>query len=212
MVGSVTPTGVATRLTARVATRTVRFGSTVPVTGELTAGSAPLAHQQVLVQAFIGRRWRTVATPSTDDAGALTAIIKPLRNRSLRARYAGLGDLRAASSPTFAVGVRPILAISRTVARAASGARVVVRGRVRPRKARVYQVLQQKRGRGFRTIATRAVKTRRDGRFQGFFVPGRAGTYRFYVVARADAKTARAATPKYRVRVGRSRGGGTGAP
>ncbi|MGH2744998.1 MAG: hypothetical protein ACRDN8_21420, partial [Thermoleophilaceae bacterium] len=77
---------------------------------------------------------------------------------------------------------------------------------------RVYQVLQQKRGRRFRTVGTRAVKTRRDGRFQGFFVPARAGRYRFYVVARRDAKTARAATAKFGVRVGRSRGGGAVGP
>ena len=213
LVGNVSPTGLATSLLASAGARTVPFGGTVPVTGRLAvAGAAPLARQPVLVQAFISRAWRTVATASTDDRGGLAAIIKPMRNRSLRVRFAGLGDLRPATSPTFDVRVRPMLSISRTLGRAASGAHVVVRGRVRPRKARVYLVLQQKRGRGYRTVGTRAVKTRRDGRFQGSFVPARAGTYRFYVVARRDSTTARAATPKFGVRVGRSRAGGAGPP
>jgi len=43
-------------------------------------------------------------------------------------------------------------------------------------------------------------------------VPARGGTYRFYVVARGDRATARAATAKFLVRVGRSRAGGAGAP
>jgi hypothetical protein len=73
-------------------------------------------------------------------------------------------------------------------------------------------VLQRKRGGRFRTVGTLALKTRRDGRFRGSFVPARAGTYRLYVVARRDRATARAATRKLSIRVGRSRGGGTGAP
>ena len=90
---------------------------------------------------------------------------------------------------------------------------MVVRGRVRPRKARVYQVVQQlRRGRRYRTVGTKALKVTRNGRFRGTFVPGRRGVYRFYVVARADRTTARSASPKFVVRVGRSRGGGVRAP
>jgi hypothetical protein len=164
------------------------------------------------VQALIGRRWRTVARASTSEGGEFSATVKPMRNRSLRARYAGGGGLRPATSPRFSVGVRPILSISRTARHASRSTRVVVRGRVRPRKARVYQVLQQKRGRRFRTVGTKAVRTRRDGRFRGTFVPARSGTYRFYVVARGDRSTARSATRKFTLRVGRSRGGGAKAP
>ena len=213
LVGNVSPTGIATSLLARVGARTVAFGRTVPVTGRLgVPDGPPLARQPVQVEALIGIRWRAVASASTDAGGQLAATIKPMRNRTLRVRYAGLGQLRPSTSPTFRVSVRPVLSISRTAARAASGVRVVVRGRVRPRKARVYQVLQHRRGRRFRTVGTRAVKTHRDGRFQGFFVPARGGTYRFYVVARGDRATARAATAKFLVRVGRSRAGGAGAP
>ncbi|MGI9080665.1 MAG: peptidoglycan recognition protein family protein, partial [Thermoleophilaceae bacterium] len=215
MVGVLGPSGVPTRLLAGLGTRgrSVPFGHTVRVTGRLSASDGrALARQPVDVQAFIGGRWRVVAQGATGEQGDLTAIIKPARNRSLRARYAGIGELRPATSPIFVVGVRPILSLFPTASRASSGARVVVRGRIRPRKARVYQVLQHLRGRRFRTIGTRALKTRRDGRFQGFFVPARPGTYRFYVVARSDRATARAASAKLTVRVGRARGGGLAAP
>ena len=213
LVGNVAPSGVATRVLGRVASRVVSYGDTVVVTGSLTgSGGAPLARQPVQVEALIGRRWRAVADASTGDAGELAAVIEPRRNRSLRLRYGGFGELRPATSPTFSVGVRPLLALSPTARAVARGTRVVVRGRVRPRKARVFQVLQQKRGARFRTVGTQAIKTRRDGRFRATFVPVRSGTYRFYLVARADRSTARAATRKLAVRVGRSRGGGAAPP
>ncbi len=213
LVGNVGPSGVATSLRARAGARAVRFGRTVAVAGRLAvSGGAPLATQPVLVQALIGRRWRTVANASTISTGDFSALVKPMRNRRLRVRYEGSGAVRPATSRSFVVYVRPLLSLSRPAARAASGARVVLRGRVRPRKARVYQVLQQKRGRRFRTVGTVALKTRRDGRFRGSFVPARAGTYRYYIVARRDRSTARAATPKFVVGVGRSRSGGAGAP
>jgi hypothetical protein len=213
LVGNVAPSGLATSVRAKVGARAVHFGSTVPVTGRLSVtGGAPLTQQPVLVQALIGRRWRSVANAITDADGEFSAIIKPMRNRRLRVRYAGSGEVRPGTSRSFLVYVRPLLSVSRTTARAASGARIVLRGRVRPRKARVYQVLQRKRRGGYRTVGTRALKTRPDGRFRGSFVPARAGSYRFYIVARRDRSTARAATRKFPVRVGRSRGGGTGAP
>ncbi|MDQ4048821.1 MAG: peptidoglycan recognition protein, partial [Actinomycetota bacterium] len=215
LVGNLGPSGVATQLLAEVGgrRRSVRFGQTALVAGRLSAaGGAALARQPVEVQAFIGRRWRTVAAGSTGDAGHFAATVKPMRNRSLRARYAGSGDLRPATSPTFHVGVQPIVSISRTARRASRSTRVVVRGRVLPRKARVYQVLQQRRGRGFRTLATTALKVGRDGRFRGSFAPARSGTYRFYVVARGDHATARSSSSKLLLRVGRSRGGGATAP
>ncbi len=213
LVGNVSPSGVPTRVVGRVERRTVPFGATVPVTGTLSVSAgAPLARQPVQVQAFIGRQWRSVAHSSTGDAGEIAAIIKPMRNRELRLRYGGFADLRPATSRTFTVGVRPLLALSPTPRAAARGTRVVVKGRVHPRKAGVYQVLQHRRGRRFRTVGTRAVKTRRDGRFRSTFVPTRMGTYRYYIVARPDSSTARAATGKIILRVGRSRGGGAAPP
>ena len=213
LVGNLGPSGASTRVTGRVLRRTVPFGRTVQVAGTLTGpGGAPLASQPVQVQAFIGARWRAVAHATTGGAGDANATIKPMRNRRLRLRYEGFGTLRAATSRTFSVAVRPLLALSPTPRAAASGSRVVVKGRVRPRKARIYQVLQHRRGRRFRTVGTRGVRTRRDGRFRSTFVPARAGSYRYYFVARADSSPARAATRKITLRVGRSRGGGTGAP
>ena len=215
LVGNVGPSGAATRLRAQLGgrVRSVRFGQTAAVTGHLTvAGGPPLARQAVDVQAYIGRRWRTVARTLTGESGDFAATIKPIRNRSLRARYAGFGQLRPATSPRFNVGVRPIFSLSRTARRASRGTRVVVRGRVRPRKARVYQVLQLRRGRRYRTIGTSVLKVPRHGRFRGTFVPARSGAYRFYLVARADHATARSSSTKVTLRVGRSPAGGVRAP
>ena len=51
-----------------------------------------------------------------------------------------------------------------------------------------------------------------DGRFRGSFIPAGSTDYRYYVMSRADAVTARGATTKYALRVPRTRGGGVAAP
>ncbi|MGI8749067.1 MAG: peptidoglycan recognition protein family protein, partial [Thermoleophilaceae bacterium] len=137
MVGDAQPGGLTTRVTARVRARrsTVSYGATTPVTGSVTAGGAsPNASLPVQIQAFVGTRWKTVTTTTTNSAGAFASTVKPLRTRNLRARFPGQSSLRAATSKVVPVGVRPIVSVTRPPKRTRSGVRTWVRGKVRPRR------------------------------------------------------------------------------
>jgi hypothetical protein len=89
---------------------------------------------------------------------------------------------------------------------------VTVTGRVGPRKRYVVQVLQQRRRGRFVTVGARRLRVRRGGTFRGRFVPASVATYRFYAVAKRDRISARGASLKYTLAVGRARGGGVAAP
>ncbi len=215
LVGDLGPAGTRTRLRARVTARraTVRFGRQTGVTGRLTVGgAAPLAALPVQVEALVGRRWRKVATPTTDPQGYFATTIAPKRTRALRVRHLGSAQARPGTSPRFTVKVKPLITLSGLPARGRAGAATAFRGRVTPRKRYVWQVLQQlKRGR-YRTVGAKLLRVRRNGTFRGRFVPARATSYRFYVVAKPDRATVRGASKPYRIAIGRSRGGGAAAP
>jgi hypothetical protein len=158
----------------------------------------------VTVQAKIDGRWKTSSTPTTAGDGSFSAVVKPKLTRPLRVRFAGAGDLRSSVTPTLTLAVRPIVKLRRPTRRGAARARIKLTGTVKPRKARVYQVLQfQRRGR-FRNVGTKALETTRKGAFRGSFVPSSAGAYRFYVATKADTKNARGATDMFTVRIGRA--------
>jgi hypothetical protein len=215
LVGQVQPTGIATSLRGKVATRraTIAFGAVAPVTGRLTVlGGPPPTPLSVEVQALVGSRWRRVSAATTDATGAFTSAVSPRRSRLLRLRFAGLGELRASTSPRFPIAVRPLVAVVGAPSTGAAGRRVRLRGSVAPRKRYVYQVLQQRRRGRYRTVGTRRLRVRGDGSYRGGFAPARAGVYRFYIVAKADRATARAASAKYRVVVRRRSSGGASGP
>ena len=213
--GNVQPGGTTTRATAKVRapSATVTYGRTVPVTGTLTAGgTAAAAGLPVQIQAFVGTRWKTVATTTTRAGGVYGSTVKPSRTRNLRARFPGSGDLRATNSKVVPVGVRPILRVTGRPKRARTGSRAVIRGKVRPRRGVVWQVLKQRRGRSWRIVGRRKVATTKSGAFTSFFVPAASGSYRFYVVALKDRTYARGVTPEYPVTVTRgARSGGAGS-
>jgi len=100
--------------------------------------------------------------------------------------------------------VRPVVTLRRPPRRGAARARVKLRGTVKPRKARVYQVLQLKRRSRYRNVGVKALRTRRGGAFDGSFVPASAGVYRFYVATKSDESHARGASDYAVVRVGRA--------
>jgi hypothetical protein len=213
LVGDVQPGGVTTRVTAKVMARgsAVIYGKSTTVTGLLTvASSSPLQALPVQVQAFVGSRWKTVAETTTTLAGAYSAPVKPARSRNVRARFPGQGDLRASSSIAAKLGVRPIVTITRRPKRAVAGKRSALRGKVRPRKRFVYQVLQQRRGKRWKVVGVRKLKVAKNGSFRGSFVAADSGAFRFYVASRRDSATARGASRAYRLAVRGSRGGGAG--
>jgi hypothetical protein len=205
LVGGISPQGTATSVTAEAdaARSAIDYGDTATVSGTLaTRDGAPLGGQPVLVQARVDGRWKTSSTPTTAADGSFSATVRPKVSRVLRARFAGAGELRSSVASSFALAVRPVVAFTRPPRRGAAGLTVRLRGKVTPRRGRVYQVLQlQRRGR-FRKVGVKALRTTRKGGFRGSFVPSAPGTYRFYVATRADSKLARGSSRKVVVRVG----------
>jgi len=208
--------GAITQLDAELVDRhVVPLGRPVGIAGSLTDESGvALGGQTVEVQSLVGRRWRTAATVVTDSSGAFSASVTPRRNRSLRARFEGSGELLPAVSAPVEVAVRPIIALTRAPALGATGRRTVLRGRVQPRKRSLWQVLQAKRGRRWLTVGVKRLPVRANGRFAGSFVPAGSTLYRYYVMSRPDSVTARGGSRKYTLRVprARTRGGGVLAP
>jgi len=207
LVGGVTPQGTATTLSAQLSAHrsAIDYGDSATVAGALTTrDGAPVDGQPVAVQAKVDGRWRTSSTPTTTGGGSFSAVVKPKVTRPLRVRFAGGGDLRSSVAPTLTLAVRPVVKLRRPPRRGAARARVTLTGTVKPRKARVYQVLQlQRRGR-FRNVGAKTLETTRKGAFRGSFVPSSAGIYRFYVATKADTSNARGATDMFTVRVGRA--------
>jgi hypothetical protein len=207
LVGGVAPQGTATSVSAQLSARrsAIDYGDDATVAGALTTrDGTPVGGQPVTVQAKIDGRWKTSSTPTTAGDGSFSAVVKPRVTRPLRVRFVGAGELRSSVTPTLTLAVRPILELRRPPRRGAARARVTLAGTVKPRKARVYQVLQlQRRGR-FRNVGTKALRTTRKGAFRGSFVPSGSGTYRFYIATKADTSNARGATDKFTVRVGRA--------
>jgi hypothetical protein len=207
LVGGVAPRGTATSVAAQLdaAHSTIDYGAGAKLSGRLTTNAgAAVGGQPLTVQARIDGRWTTSSTPTTAGDGSFAATIKPKVTRALRVRFAGAGELRSSVTPVLTLAVRPIVKLRRPPRRGAARARVRLGGTVKPRKARVYQVLQLLRRGRYRTVGSKPLKTDRKGAFSGFFVPDAAGSYRFYVATKADAANARGATDKFAVRVGRA--------
>jgi hypothetical protein len=207
MVAGVIPTGVATSAAAQLDApgSAIDYGDTATISGTLTTrDGAPVPGQPVTVQARVDGVWRTSSTPVTGADGSFAAPIKPKLTRRMRARFAGAGELRSSVTPTLTLAVRPVVALHRPPRRGFARARIKLRGTVKPRKARVYQVLQLKRRGRYRNVGVKALRTRRGGRFSGSFVPSGVGVYRFYIATKRDENHARAATDYAVVRIGRA--------
>ncbi len=204
--------GAITQLDAEVKSAdTVSLGTPVQLGGTLTDEQGkPLAGQPVEVQALVGTVWRTSSTQTTDSQGGFSALVKPRRNRSLRASFPGSGGRLPTASAPLAVKVRPIVTLTRAPTTGATGRRAVLRGRVRPRKESVWQVLQVRRGHRWRVVSVKRLRVAHDRTFRGSFVPAGSRLYRYYVTSRADSVTARGASEAYRFRVGGPRGDGDG--
>lgn len=218
LVGGVTPQGTATSVAAQlnVSRATIDYGASATLSGRLTTrDGAAVGGQPVTVQAKVDGRWTTSSTPTTGGDGSFAATVKPKVTRALRVRFAGAGELRSSVTPALTLAVRPVLKLRRPPRRGAARTRVKLSGTVKPRKARVYQVLQRARRGRYRTVGTKALRTDRRGAFSGYFVPEQAGVYRFYVATKADVSNVRGATDEYVVRVGRAARavrGGAGTP
>jgi hypothetical protein len=207
MVAGVTPTGVATSVAAQLdaAGSAIDYGDTATVAGTLTTRDGrPVAGQPVTVQVRVDGSWRTSSAPVTDGNGVFRAPVKPRLTRPLRVRFAGAGDLRSSVTPEMTLAVRPRITVRRPAVRASARARIKFKGRVKPRKARVYQVLQLKRRGRYRNVGVKVLRPGRVGVFRGSFVPSGRGRYRLYVATKSDSTHARGATDYVTFSVGRA--------
>ena len=197
LVGDVPAAADGTTTTLGITPSRVDYGGEVLVSGRvLGAAGEPLSGAPVTVQRRGGGRWVEAATATTGPDGSFAATFHPGLNTTVRARYPGDGVLRASNSVQRIVGVRPLLKVERPARRGRVGRAVEVAGTVAPRKRTLYLLVQYRRNGRWGRPGVRAVRAR-QGRFETFFLPGRSGRWRFYVVAKADAATLRGASDRY---------------
>jgi hypothetical protein len=132
--------------------------------------------------------------------GSFLTDLKPAKRMYVRVRYPGSADLRESSSPRLLLRLRPRVAFTTKPKRARRGRLLSVAGTVAPRKRVVSVVFQQRIGGRWRSVAKRAVRTRR-GRFSSSFVPGFRASYRYYAAVKPDLDTDRGATSMVALRV-----------
>jgi N-acetylmuramoyl-L-alanine amidase-like protein len=204
LVGTLGPVIAArTRLTAALADPTATYRARVAIGGSLMSPEGlPMANQPIEVQTRYSSGWRTVQRVTTGADGTWAGELRPSARRYVRARFTGTPGERPVASPRVLLRVAPSIKLLRPPSRGVRGRAVRVSGRISPRKGRVYQVLQQRIGRSWRTVGVKAVRVRR-GRFTGTFVPAFRDQYRIYFVASRDTKTDRAESPRRLLRVTR---------
>ena len=111
----------------------------------------------------------------------------------VRLRFPGQAELRGATSARLLLRLRPVIVLRHPASRGRRGVRVPVAGSVGPRKRWVRVLLQQRVHGRYRTVGTRAVRTRK-GRFASSFVPAFRALYRYAVVVNSDEDTDRGST------------------
>jgi hypothetical protein len=186
-----TPTA---HVSAALAHYTIDYGEIVPLNGLLSGPDGlPLAGAPVDVQTNSEGRWVTSSELTTGSDGTFAGTIRPRKRMYVRFRFPGLVTVPGATSSRLLLRLRPVITLSRPASRGRRAARVRVAGRVGPRKRWVWVVLQQRIHGRFRTVGSRAVRTR-AGRFSSSFVPAFRAGYRYAVVVRSDADTDRGST------------------
>jgi N-acetylmuramoyl-L-alanine amidase len=196
LVGDVPASLDGTTTTLGVTPPRVDYGAEVFVSGRVRSGAgSALGGVPVLLQRRVPGRWVNVGEAITDGEGVYSSGLTPHANRTIRARYPGDGVLKPSNSVQRLVGVRPVVTLRRPPKRARLGRKVDIRGTVVPRK-RTLQLVVQYRVRGrWGSPGVRRVRAKK-GRFETFFYPGRSGSWRYYVVAKADDSTLRGASEK----------------
>ena len=202
MVGRV-PAAEATSTTIGLTPSRVAYGSETVVSGRvLDPAGEPLAGAPVEVQKLRAGRWVTTAEATTDTAGAFAVSLRPRSSGLVRARYPGDDVLPPSNSVQRLLGVRPVIFVPQPPHRGRVGRALAIDGLVAPRKRSLSLVVQRRRGGRWSRAGVDVVRTRSGG-FATSFVPGERGRWGFYLVARGDSRTLRAASERYEVLVGR---------
>jgi hypothetical protein len=126
-------TSTPTTVTARAVPTTVTWGARVALSGALKlANGAPMVGASVAVQSQAGKTWTTLATVSTQAAGAWATTVRPSTNRIYRAVFAGSPGTRASTSKSVVVGVRPHISLNLSKSKVRLGKTVTFSGTVAP--------------------------------------------------------------------------------
>ena len=160
-------------------TERVRYGENVDVDGSVPQGKA--GQPVRLEQAPRGGAWHTVKTTSTANGGSYSFDVKARESGAYRAVAQG----GASSEKRVTVVARLSGRGSRYVKR---GSSVRVKGALRPGLRGRRVALQQRKGRGWRTVDI--ARTGRGGRFSASFRPRKVGSYRLRVRFRGDGRNA----------------------
>jgi hypothetical protein len=191
----------AAHVSAALADHSVDYGEVVTVSGVLTGpDGSPLSGQVVELQVNSDNAWRTARRVAAAADGSFLTDLKPRKRMYVRVRYPGSADLRSTASPRLLLRLRPVVRFTGKPRSWTRGRRLVVRGRVAPRKRFVSVIFQQRIGGRWRSVAKPVVRARR-GRFSGSFIPAFHARYRYYAVVRPDLDTDRGATSMIPLRV-----------
>jgi predicted GH43/DUF377 family glycosyl hydrolase len=165
-------------LTLTTATPVVVFGQAATLTGTLSQGGAPMPGQSValLGQEIGASVFSPLASATTDGAGAYTSVVRPKKQTTYKASFAGV-----AAEPTVAVAVKHLVKL-RVVRR---GTRGTFTGSVGPRHPGRVVVIQ-KRASG-RWVKFATLKTNSKSLFSTVKRLKRRAKYQFRARTAADA-------------------------
>ena len=190
-----------TRLSALLGISRVNFGETVPVSGTLVgATGAPLAGEAIQLQVNHDNRWRTTRRLTTAANGAFATELRPRLRMYVRTRFRGRSGLRRSGSSRLLLNLKPVISVTSAPSRGQVDLRMVIRGRVAPRKRFIHLVVQRRSEGRWRRVRVRAVRVRR-GAFKTSFVPADPGRHRYSLVARRDDDTDRSRLGPFPLRV-----------
>jgi hypothetical protein len=165
-------------LTLTTATPVIVFGQAATLTGTLSQGGAPMPGQSValLGQEIGASVFSPLASATTDGAGAYTSVVRPKKQTTYKASYAGV-----AAEPTVAVAVKHLVKLR--VRR--RGTRGTFTGSVGPRHPGRVVVIQ-KRASG-RWVKFATLKTNSKSVFSTVKRLKRRAKYQFRARTAADA-------------------------
>jgi hypothetical protein len=192
------PPRAATTTSAATERRNITYGGKAGLSVKLATGVAPLPDRKVDVQILGRLGWRTNHSLRTDASGNAQTRLRLTVNRSVRALYAGDSGLLPSNSSVLKLGVRPV--VSAQVA-SSGGQRVLVTGRVQPRKQTALLTLKRRASSGrLVRVSRRSVKLRR-GRLLTYLRIKRPAAYRLRLSVLRDQRnlSARSQVAEFRV-------------
>jgi hypothetical protein len=210
------PAAVGGELTVAAAATKVVAEAPVEISGTLLASDGtPRAGEEVAIQRKGPKRWKTLATATTDDAGAYRAAVALPASSQLRAYVAGFEDLDgsipAMTSPTISITAVPTVTVVATRRRVRAGGAIHLAIEARPNRRRFVIAVARRDARGrFKTVQRLTARGRGGTAEVDVRLP-EPGVYRIVVNAPADAKAAAATTPQLLVRATKRRTSG-GSP